>query len=312
MRPSVFRTYLNNVKAVSSLTVFASLFFYLVPASAYTPIIPQWWKDAHQYDPDKELYDYLTFTTAYFGPNALPVPELYDGRIPEKKQAELTTDTYWGFGDKTQSVSARFVYIPGSGRFSISGWGVLAEHYKTTIAVRDQRASIIENGEGTLLIGDLYISTLIGLFKEKKYCPDLNLEIVLKTSSSNSPYGARYFDTPGYWFDLTAGKSILFPRAFVKELRFVGVLGFLSYQLNTPGQNDAPLYGGKIILSSDKWSLENGIHGYSGWLEKGDKPQVLRSKLNFKSGNLLYFIQYQHALRDYPFRRIQTGVNLSF
>ena len=103
MRPPVFRTYLNNVKAVSSLTVFVSLFFYLVPASAYTPIIPQWWKDAHPYDPDKELYDYLTFTTAYFGPNALPVPELYDGRIPEKKQAELTADVYWGFGDKTQS-----------------------------------------------------------------------------------------------------------------------------------------------------------------------------------------------------------------
>jgi hypothetical protein len=108
---------------------------------------------------------------------------------------------------------------------------------------------------------------------------------------------------------LTVGKSLYFKKSVINELRFVGMLGFLSYQLNDSKQNDAPLFGGKMILSSDKLSFENGLAGYSGWLKKGDQPLVLRSRLNFKSGSQHYFIQYQHALRDYPFRRLQVGVN---
>ncbi|MDD4923204.1 MAG: hypothetical protein PHS30_12125, partial [Bacteroidales bacterium] len=225
---------------------------------------------------------------------------------------EVSVDAFWGFGDKTQSLSTRFTYVPIPGKLAISCWGVLAEHYQTTTDVRDERASMVESGEETFMMGDFYISTLVNVNQEKKYLPDVNLEIVLKTSASKTPYNARFFDTPGYWFDLTAGKSLKFPHSFIRELRLVGTYGFLCYQLNSARQNDAPLYGGKVILSSEKWSFENGIHGYSGWLDMGDKPQVLRSKLAFKQGNRYYFVQFQYALRDYPFHRIQTGVNLGF
>jgi len=286
--------------------------FFQIPAVALSVDIPQWWKDVHQYDPDQSAYDYLTYTTAYFGPNALPVPELYDGRVPEKNKLDVSLDGFWGFGDQTQSLSTRFTYVPKPGKLAISCWGVLLEHSQITPAVRDERASMIQSGEKTLLIGDLYLSTLMNIFKEKKYVPDVNLEIVLKTSSSESPYSARFFDTPGYWFDLTAAKSLQFPQSFIREIRFVGTYGFLCYQLNSERQNDAPLYGGKVILASDKWSFENGLHGYSGWLDKGDKPQVFRSKLNLKEGPMLFYLQFQYALRDYPFHRLQTGISFEF
>jgi len=268
---------------------------------------PQWWKDVHQYDPDKSWYQYMTYTSGFFGPNALPVPELYDAKIPMSHQAEVSTDVFWGYGDQTQSFSTRLVYAAIPGKLTISGWGVLAEHYSTTNAVRDLRASQVENPEETLLIGDLYLSTTIGLLQEKHLQPDLNLEIVLKTSSSKTPSSARYFDTPGYYFNLTAGKSIHF-KSIINELRFVGNYGFLCYQLNEVHQNDAPLFGGKMLLTSGKFTVEGGIHGYSGWLHQGDRPLLLRSKLNYRSGSATFFLQAQHALRDYPFKRLQTGV----
>ena len=269
---------------------------------------PLWWKDVHNFNSDKSWYQYMTYTSGFFGPNALPVPELYDGRVPLKNQAEVSTDVFWGYGDQTQSLSIRLVYAAIPGKLTLSGWGVLAEHYLTTDSVRNFRASQVENPNETVLIGDFYLSTLIGLLQEKRWQPDLNLEIVLKTSSSKTSASARYFDTPGYYFNLTAGKSFHFKGSLLDELRFVGNYGFLCYQLNQEHQNDAPLFGGKMLLKAGKWTIESGIHGYSGWLEQGDKPLVLRGKLNFKAGPANVFLQYQHAFRDYPFRRLQTGV----
>lgn len=282
----------------------------LLPSTASALKIPQWWKEVHQYTADKHPYSYLTYSAAYFGPNALPVPELYDGRVPTRHQLEVSVDAFWGFGDETQSITSRLTYVPIPGKISISCWGVLAEHYKTTVAVRDQRASLVKSGEEIVLIGDAYLSTLYRVFKEKRFCPDVNLEFVLKTASSKTPYGARFFDTPGYWFDLTTGKSFLLSDSFIREIRFVGLLGFLSYQMNSSYQNDAPLFGGKMVLSSKNYSFENGINGYSGWMDRGDNPLVLRSKLNLMHDRMKYFVQFQYALRDYPYYRLQAGVSL--
>jgi hypothetical protein len=269
---------------------------------------PDWWKVVQRYEPDKPWYQYMTYTSGHFGPNALPVPEVYDGRIPATNRIEVSGDAYWGFGDQTQSLSTRLEYVAIPGKLSIAGWGVLAEHYRTTDAVRDFRASQVLYPDETLLIGDLYLSTNLALLQEKRWMPDLMLEITLKTSSSKTSSSARYFDTPGYYFNLTAGKSLRFRDSWLEELRLVGNLGFLCYQLNQEHQNDAPLYGGKMLLTSGSWMLEGGLHGYSGWLEQGDRPMVLRGKLNYRQGPATFFLQYQHALRDYPFRRIQTGI----
>jgi hypothetical protein len=303
------------MKLVKSLAVNLRLVIFLWGILAVSPayaILPQWWQEAHNYDAAKDWNSYYTYTAAFFGPNALPVPELSDGRIPQKHNAELSSDFFWGFGDRTQSLSARFNYVFIPGKISISAWGVLAEHYKTSIAIRDLRASMVESAEETFLIGDFYLSTQMNLTRETRYVPDLLLEFVLKTASSKSPNSARFFDTPGYYFDITAGKSINFKNSFFNELRFVGMAGFLCYQLNNYRQNDAPLFGGKIKLSSEKCSFETGINGYKGWQNNGDAPLVIRSRVNLDLGSNEYFIEYQHALRDYPFRRLQAGIKINF
>jgi len=274
--------------------------------------IPQWWKDTHQYDGVSDWSEYMTYTSGFFGPNALPVFEISDGHVAACHQAEISTDFFWGFGDQTQSLSARFTYTFIPGRLAVTGWGVLAEHYQTTTAVRDLRASLVEDPEETVLIGDVYLSTQIGLLKEKRYVPDLMMEIILKTASSKSAAGARFFDTPGYCLNLAGGKSVLFSESFIHEIRFAGTIGFLCYQMNSRYQNDAPVYGAKVQFFSGPWMWENGFGGYDGWTGEGDNPQVLRSKLLYQMASMQYFVQYQHALKDYPFRRMQAGVVFDF
>ena len=271
-----------------------------------------WWKTVHGYVPGTDWYEYLTYTSAFMGPNALPVPEVYDGRVPEKNRMEVSADVFWGNGDRTQSLSTRWDWAAIPGRLSLSGWGVLAEHYHTSNAVRDQRASLVENPEETLLIGDLYLSALVRLLRETSRSPQVNLEVVLKTAASKTSAGARYMDTPGYLFNVTAAKSWRTDPLWLDELRAVVNLGFLCYQLNGVHQNDAPVYGAKLMASRGNWTLEGGLHGYTGWTGKGDAPQVIRLKGQRRIGTLDVFLQYQHALRDYPYRRLQAGICVNF
>ena len=49
---------------------------------------------------------------AFFGPNALPIPDMSDGRVDEQLKLELAGDGYFGFnGDKTADLFAR-VSVP--------------------------------------------------------------------------------------------------------------------------------------------------------------------------------------------------------
>lgn len=313
-RRIVFSIGISNDIGLKKTLAIACLILFSMPVAAIGPTIPEWWKTLHGYDGTSSWYSYFTYTSSYFGPNAMPVPEISDGKIPEKNSAEVSSDIFWGFGDQTQSLSMRVAYVIVPDRLSISSWGVLAEHYKTTMEIRDKRASMIKDAEESFLIGDFYISTLLGICRESVIRPALSLEFVLKTASSKTPIGARYFDTPGYYFDATAGKSLHFKDSYINEFRLAGTVGFLCYQMNSNFQNDAPIFGLETILGSRDWSWTNGMGGYSGWTGKGDRPLVLRSRFEFDimKGKAATFVQYQHALRDYPYRRIQTGIRIDF
>lgn len=288
------------------------LFLLLAVEIARPGNLPQWYQDAHNCFPDADWRALQTFTTSYFGPNALPVPELYDGKAPQRSSIEISPDVFWGYGDQTQSLSARIVWAVVPGKVSVSAWGVLAEQYRTTSEVRDARGSLVESAAGTEMPGDFYVATTLALLKETPKRPELLLDVVLKTASSKVSNSARFMDTPGYWFSLTLGKSFYIGSTVLDDLRFVANAGFLCYQLNTINQNDAPLFGTKLIFNKAAWTLEAGVHGYSGWLNLGDKPLVFRSKLSFTSGNVSLFTQFQKSLRDYPFNRLQTGFSVQF
>jgi len=82
-------------------------------------------------------------------------------------------------------------------------------------------------------------------------------------------------------------------------------------------QDDAPMYGGKIILGNEHWKLENTLSGYWGWMhtnagygsDYGDAPLVYAAKITRLTRNINYFAQYQYGIKDFPYQQIRVGVS---
>jgi hypothetical protein len=98
----------------------------------------------------------------------------------------------------------------------------------------------------------------------------------------------------------------------------VANVGFMCWETTNSRQNDAPMYGGKIIIGNDKWKFENTLSGYWGWMhtskainlpDYGDTPLVYATKLSLKAGKIDYFAQYQYGITDFPYHQIRLGIS---
>ena len=259
----------------------------------------------------------VKYSSAWFGPNANPVPEFTDGRIPQKTTISLMADYYFGYGDETKNGYFKIEIPLVSERVSFKIWSTVFERYKVTpelSAYREMNGNL--SGKSN---GDFYVQTRISLLKEKKTAPAIILNSTLKTSSCTNFNERRYFDTPGYYFDMEIAKSIYTKSKFINEIRAVGNLGFLCWETTGSSQNDAPMYGAKLIIGNKKWNLDNTISGYWGWIhtnkklsplgDYGDAPLVYNSKITFKSEYMDYFAQYQYGINDFPYHQIRLGIS---
>jgi len=256
----------------------------------------------------------INYAPAWFGPNANPVPEFTDARIPSETTLQLMGDYYFGYGDETQNgyFKIEIPLLPELISFKI--WTSVFEHYKVTETVSNIRQmNGVTSGKAN---GDFYVQTRISLMKEKRNIPAIILNTTLKTASGTNFIERRYFDTPGYYFDVEIGKSVFLKSKMINELRFVGNLGFLCWETTNSTQNDAPMYGGKIIAGNHHWQWENTLSGYYGWMHTnprygsnyGDAPLVYATKLIVRNKKIDYFAQYQYSIKDYPYHQLRIGV----
>lgn len=259
----------------------------------------------------------VNYAPAWFGPNANPVPEMTDARIPSKTTISLMGDYYFGYGDKTTNgyVKIEIPLLPE--RVSFKFWATTLENYVVTPEISTLRGM---NGNLTgKPNGDLYIQTRISILKERKNAPAIIFNSTLKTASGTNFKERRYFDTPGYYFDMEFGKSFYTKSKFINEIRTVGNLGFLCWETTNSTQDDAPMYGGKFIIGNPRWKLENSISGYWGWIhtnerlsptgDYGDTPLVYATKFILKSEFMDYFAQYQYGIKDFPYQQIRLGIS---
>ena len=257
----------------------------------------------------------VKYAPAWFGPNANPVPEFTDATIVEKTTIQLMADYYFGYGDQTKNGYFKIDIPLLPGRVSFKIWSTIFEHYQVTDEISLARSM---NGNKTgKANGDFYVQTRISLLKEDIRKPALILNSTIKTASGTNFTGRRYFDTPGYYFDIETGKSFHLNNQFLNGIRLVGNLGFLCWETTNSTQNDAPIYGGKIILGNQYWKWENTISGYWGWMhthplygnDYGDAPLVYATKFTYKLNKIEYFAQYQYGIKDYPYHQIRLGAS---
>ena len=263
------------------------------------------------------IYSQTPYSTAWFGPNANPVPEFTDATIPAKTTITLTGDYYFGHGDQTENGYAKIEFPLIPERVSFKVWSTILEHYQVTDQVSAERAMLDGNTSGKAN-GDIYFQTRILLLKENKNAPDIILNTTLKTASGTYQQYRRYFNTPGYYFDAEIGKSLHTQNSFISEIRAVVNFGFMCWETERQStQDDAPMYGGKIIIGNQNWKLENTLSGYWGWMhtnvrygsDYGDAPMVYAAKITKLTKNINYFAQYQYGINDFPYQQIRVGVS---
>lgn len=273
-----------------------------------------WWNQIHNWDGITPWTSYLIVSPGFMGPNALPVPEIRKGHLTKVRSFELALEGHYNKGDQAGDLFAELFFPLFSQRAGFAISWVPVEVYKTDTVTRDLRRSREYDPRGYHL-GDIYLSTYIHLVKEKRRIPDLLMTVNLKTASGTGFDGARHTDTPGYYFDLSAGKTIYTGEHALKTMRAYAMAGFYVYQTNLLNhrQNDAFLYGAGMDLNFGRLQLEQQLGGYTGYLGNGDKPIVYRLNLIWYSqAGPPIKLRFQHGFRDFPYSSLRLSTVLNF
>ncbi len=263
-----------------------------------------WWNELHGWESgDPGWRNWMIISPGYLGPNALPVPGVKRGFLRNKTEIELTASNHFHPGDPTQDISGR-LYIPfANSKIAVEMYGVIYEHFAFSEEIRNERFARIENGKGNA-VGDLYFSTLIQISKDRKF-PNTLFRFTAKTASGNMLEGARYTDSPGYFFDLSFSKDL--GKKETGVFRPFGLFGFYSWQTNDELnlQNDAFLYAIGADYEKNSWLFSTSWSGYSGYKNERDKPMQLNFEIrkDFKSKAIR--IQYLHGLRDWEYKTVK-------
>ena len=257
----------------------------------------------------------------YFGPNAFAVPEMLDGRVQTEFRAEVATDYFKGFrGDKTIDASFKLNIPLWTDRVNLSVWMPAMEWYRNTdesLAASRVQPENMEDARSGHLAGDVYVSTDMQILRENGFRPDAVLRAALKTASGFESFNARYYDSPGYFFDLSVGKSVALGHSerWAHRLRVALSGGFLCWQTDLGRQNDATQWGVMAKWENTYFSLSGNLAGYGGWEHNNDggelahdRPAVLRFDLIGHIGKIDAVAVYQYGLRDYPYHWVRVGL----
>ncbi len=250
----------------------------------------------------------------YFGPNALPIPDMLDGTTSSDVTLDVGGDYFDGHrGDKTYDLYFKLVVPLFSERVNMSLWvQSVVEYYEMSEESHEHSRLPDDIAYTGYEFGDAYLTTDIHVMKQTEYRPDISLRIGLKTALGYGFFKARYFDNAGYFFDTSVAKSWALGDGFFEDIRLVGSFGFLCWQTDNGRQNDAVMYGVQTKLRTKWFTLAESFGGYSGWERDGDCPMSIKSELRTHFGRYEPYIYHQYGFRDYPFTQYKLGVRYRF
>lgn len=267
-----------------------------------------WWNEKHGWKPGMPSWrSFMRITPGYLGPNALPVPDVKKGIVEPGNSLEVSFDAHFQKGDPTQDIFLKYYRSFAGDKIAIELYGVAIEHYAMSDFIRDERIARDFDGRG-VAAGDLYFSTLIQLSKGRKF-PDTMARMVGRTTSGSQLEGARYSDSPGYFFDFSFSKQYRSQNQLTVFQPFAS-FGFYSWQTNDDLnlQNDAYMYAAGADLKWHSWSISNSLSGYSGYKKERDRPMVYTFDLTRNFKNQKFRFQYLHGLRDWNYRTFKFSV----
>lgn len=264
--------------------VVSCLLAYVSPVKAL-----EWW----------EKVEYLTYSPRYFGPNAFPIPELVGGSLSSRWEVELRGEYYKTRGDQTKDIFTR-LYIPVvKGRVGVNVSWVFQEWYEMSPEVRDERYAV-ELKSPIVCRGDVIFNFYFQALRSEKWM-DIVVSANLKTASGGRLCDARYTDAASYWFDANLGRTLWKRKDVNASIRVQALAGFYCWMTNdvVNRQNDAFCYGAGVLGTYRGFSLDCNYAGFRGYRDNGDKPMILRTKLNYELKKNILSFQYKHGMKDH-------------
>ena len=247
----------------------------------------------------RENMKLMIYSPRYFGPNAFPMPELRSGIINNRIELELRGEFHTFKGDQTHDIYGRLFIPIAEGRTGLELNYIFYEYYNMTQeTVLERHAAGPTWAEGVR--GDLVINTFYKIFGNIKWI-DLLVEASLKTTGGKRLSDARYTDAAAYWFDLNTGFHLFRSVNASSFVRLQGLAGFYCWMTNDiiHRQNDAFLYSGGISGRYKNMSMQADLAGFHGYINNGDRPLILRSKLNYEYRKNILSLRYKHGIHDY-------------
>ena len=242
---------------------------------------------------------YLVYSPRYFGPNAFPLPELRNGFLGKRWEVEVRGEYHTYEGDQTKDVFGRLFIPVAAGRAAFEVNYVIYENYNMTpetVAERHAAGPNFKHGAN----GDVIFSSYYQLFKNNKRAGIL-FEMSFKTASGTRLADARYTDAATYWFDLNAGTYLYKSVDALKFVSIQALAGFYCWMTNdiVHRQNDALLYSGGLSAGISNLAMQVDIGGFHGYKNIGDRPLLLRAKLNYEYRKNILSFRYKHGMNDF-------------
>ena len=252
---------------------------------------------------------------AFFGPNAFPVPDMLEGRTSATVKAELYAGRYWGTAvrglDRTSDLFLRLTVPCFTERVNLSIWSPVVEFCECGPEANAYRDIDHDGIYKDSYPGDMYFSTDVMFLVQDRHYVDAVARAAIKTASGHRMHYARFYDAPGYFFDVSVGRDIGF-NGGKTILRVSAGTGFMCWQTDVRRQNDAVMYSAAAGLEHGPFRVLSEFGGYVGWERHGDAPMTLKTSLSWGFGAFFVKAAYQTGLMDWPYHQLRLGFGFDF
>lgn len=278
-------------------------FLFLIATGVQAQTLQQWAQTVN-WDGVSHWSKYIITTPAHMGANALPVPPIGNGSIDSITYAGMSFSYHTMKGDRSQDISLHGNYCIVKNYISADISFEPVEFYQTSDTVKKQRHVYYKNYYDNKARGDVHLNFNIKILRRLEDKLQLVLRVGYRYPASSGLGSARYTDGMGYFFDISYGKPLS------KQLRLIGMAGFLCWQMNGDGhrQNDAFLFGSGLEWNKNGWRFQGYGAGYLGYMhDSGDKPIVLRASLEKRYSKASWLLRLQQGINDYKYTSVEVG-----
>lgn len=277
-----------------------------------------WWDELHDYPAaaGNNRVRYQNISPGFFGPNALRLVPLLNGKIDNEYWIEVAGDIHRG-EDKTENLYLEMNLALAKNRVMVYVNSVPYEHYEVTPEIRDLRRMVNFSGEGTAT-GDIQVGTVFRVFLEENAGFNMTIRALLKTTTGSNLENARYSNHGMYVFDGQLSKTLL--NTEDQKFLIKAMAGFMTWQTNKnrlPNgsrflQNDAPLYGLGAEYSRKALSVSTDFSGFYGHVGNRDNPFFSRTQIEYRLGDFGIRSELNIGFQAWAWNSYRLGLRFYF